>query len=131
MDVALRELVRSRAQHRCEYCHLPQSALPFAIFHIEHIVAKQHGGGDDERNLALACDRCNAFKGPNLAAIDPTTRSLVSLFHPRTQVWIEHFRQDGYEVEGLTDVGRATVQLLNMNATRRVQLRAGLRIKLD
>src|SRR4051794_18394911 len=32
--------------------------------HVEHIVARQHGGADDPDNLALACNRCNASKGP-------------------------------------------------------------------
>jgi len=59
MDSAVRELVRGRAKNRCEYCRLPQSAVLFAPFHIEHIVARQHGGGDDPSNLALACDGCN------------------------------------------------------------------------
>ena len=48
MDAALRDLVRERAGHRCEYCHLPKAAEPFFTYHIEHIVARQHGGGDDE-----------------------------------------------------------------------------------
>ena len=42
-------------------------------FHVEHIVSKQHGGTDDPGALALACDRCNAYKGPNLASVDPGT----------------------------------------------------------
>jgi len=43
MDRATSQLVRQRAGQRCEYCRLPQqhSALRF---HIEHIVARQHGG---------------------------------------------------------------------------------------
>jgi 5-methylcytosine-specific restriction endonuclease McrA len=39
--------------------------------HIEHIIAKQHGGSDDSENLALACHRCNVRGGPNLTGIDP------------------------------------------------------------
>ena len=131
MNTFLRELVRTRSGNRCEYCRLPQDALPSAIFHIEHIVASQHGGDDDPQNLALACDRCNAFKGPNLTGIDPHTRVVVSLFHPRTQNWTDHFHQVGFEIVGLTDVGRATVRLLNMNASRRIQLRESLQLKLD
>jgi hypothetical protein len=131
MNAATRELVRTRAGNRCEYCRLSQDALPFATFHVEHVVAQQHGGTDDPGNLALACDRCNAFKGPNLSAIDPDTRTLVTLFNPRKQRWAEHFKQQGFEVAALTAVGRATAQLLNMNARRRVQLRESLRVELD
>jgi hypothetical protein len=37
MDSATRELVRGRAADCCEYCGLPQSEVPFAAFHVEHI----------------------------------------------------------------------------------------------
>lgn len=108
----------------CEYCRLPQSATPLIPFHVEHITAKQHGGGSDPSGLALACDRCNAYKGPNLSSIDPETDQMVPLFHPRRDTWSEHFVLRGAEICALSPVGRATVRLLNMNAPRRVQLRA-------
>jgi len=44
-------------------------------FHVEHIVSRQHGGTDDPSGPALACDRCNAYKGPNLTSIDPDTNT--------------------------------------------------------
>lgn len=84
---------------------------------------KQHGGSDDPAGLALACDRCNAYKGPNLTSIDPGTGAVAPLFHPRQDNWDDHFElREGY-VHGKTPVGRATVRLLNMNAPRRVALR--------
>jgi hypothetical protein len=124
MDAELRELVRRRAGNACEYCGLPQEALPDLTFHIEHIVARQHQGTDDPFNLALACDRCNLYKGPNLAGIDPMGGEAVALFHPRRDVWAAHFVQRGGTIVGLTRIGRATVRLLNMNAEHRVKLRA-------
>jgi len=39
MDEQLRQTVRERADHRCEYCCLPQDAEPFFVYHVEHIVA--------------------------------------------------------------------------------------------
>jgi hypothetical protein len=133
MNAFTRELVRNRAGHRCEYCRLPQDAIPFATFHVEHVIASQHGGSDDPHNLALACDRCNAFKGPNLTAIDPDSHAVVRLFNPRTDSWPDHFRQSqlGFQIIGQTPIGRATVRLLNMNAPRRVQLRESLNLQLD
>lgn len=86
-------------------------------------MAKQHGGSDDPAGLALACDRCNAYKGPNLTSIDPETDAMVPLFHPRMDRWEDHFEVRGGHVCGKTQVGRATVRLLNMNAPRRVELR--------
>lgn len=123
MDPNTRAFVRRRAREQCEYCHLPQEATPIISFHIEHVRAKQHGGTDDPDQLALACDRCNAYKGPNLSSIDPETGALVALYDPRVDRWDDHFRLHGDEILGLTPTGRATVRLLNMNARRRVELR--------
>lgn len=50
IDAATRDFVRQRARTHCEYCGLPQAAEPFFTFHIEHIVARQHGGTDDPEN---------------------------------------------------------------------------------
>ena len=122
MDAALRKLVRERAAGCCEYCHLPQYAVE-ATFHVEHIRARQHGGADAAENLALACDRCNLFKGPNLVSIDPLTQQVARLFHPRDDDWNRHFAWRDSVIEGLTPTGRATVELLQMNAWRRRKLR--------
>jgi 5-methylcytosine-specific restriction endonuclease McrA len=126
IDAATRRRVRSRARHRCEYCGLTQEADPFFRFHIEHIIAQQHGGGDDLTNLALACHHCNLHKGPNLAGIDPDTQELVPLFNPRLQRWADHFEVEGAWILGRTPVGRATVRVLAMNADDQLVLRAGL-----
>lgn len=121
-----RARIRRRAQQVCEYCRLPQRAsiLPHQI---DHIIARQHLGADDENNLCLCCLRCNLKKGPNIASTDPGTGSehyLVPLFHPRKQQWQEHFHlQEDGRIEGVTPEGRATVQLLDFNAEDRVQLR--------
>jgi 5-methylcytosine-specific restriction endonuclease McrA len=123
MDAATRQFVRRRAVNRCEYCLIPQEATPFIPFHVEHVVPRQHLHDDRVENLALACDRCNAFKGTNLTSIDPNSEKLVPLFNPRQDQWEEHFRFAGGEIIGSTATGRATVRLLNMNALRRVELR--------
>jgi hypothetical protein len=123
MDASLRELVRGRAGNACEYCRMPQQATPLIPFHIEHIVSRQHGGSDDPSGLALACDRCNAYNGPNLTSIDPDTQTVAPLFNPRQDAWIAHFAVRGGNIVGLTPTGRATARLLNMNAPRRVELR--------
>ncbi len=126
MNEADRQFVRERAGQRCEYCRIPQDLLPWARFHIEHIRARQHGGSDDPNNLAFACQRCNARKGTNLSAIDPDTDALARLFNPRMDVWQEHFRVAADRIIGMTEVGRATVTLLDMNDPQRLELRAQL-----
>lgn len=130
MDESLRQLVRQRAGDRCEYCRIPQNALAWATFHIEHICARQHGGATDAHNLALACRRCNLHKGPNLSSVDPKSGGLVRLFNPRADKWNEHFALDELHIVGISEIGRATVALLNMNDPERIQVRSEL-IALD
>jgi hypothetical protein len=103
-----------------------QDDEPFYRLHVEHVIAKQHGGGDDPDNLALACHHDNEHKGPNLSGIDPETGKVVRLFNPRRQSWSRHFRFDGPMIVGRTQSGRATVAVLALNARDRVALRAEL-----
>ena len=123
MDRSVRILVRQRAENTCEYCKLAQLAAPLAAFHVEHIIARQHGGGDDPSNLALACFHCNLHKGPNLSGIDPATGTIVPLFNPRTEHWDDHFELTEAWIVGRTATGRATVAVLAMNADDLCQLR--------
>lgn len=125
MDSRTREFVRQRAGNRCEYCLLPEEVDEWP-FHLEHVIARQHGGGDELDNLCWACSRCNLHKGPNLASLDPEAGTQVSLFNPRQLNWSDHFTVQSAKIVGLTPIGRATVKLLQMNDGRRVDLRIEL-----
>jgi hypothetical protein len=126
MDASKREFVAKRAGGRCEYCRLPDFADPHGVFHVEHVVPRQHGGGDAIENLAWSCSRCNRRKGTNLASIDPVTGEVVELFHPRRHGWDEHFFIREARMYGTTPTGRSTVRLLDMNAHHRLLLRREL-----
>src|SRR5205823_14284397 len=71
----------------------------------------------------IACPGCNLHKADRTTAVDPATGEQVPLFHPIRQRWSEHFRFKGYEMEGWTPVGRATVAMLNLNHVRRQRIR--------
>ena len=58
MDDAIRSLVRSRANGRCEYCLLHENEDGF-VFHVEHIIPKKHRGDSELENLTFACNQCN------------------------------------------------------------------------
>jgi hypothetical protein len=118
----LSRAVRARARARCQYCRMHET-LQGATFHIEHVIPQCQGGRSDLENLALACPGCNLHKASRVTAIDPATREEVRLFHPIRQRWAEHFRFHGYQVEGLTAVGRATVDALHLNHSRRLRIR--------
>jgi hypothetical protein len=125
MDRELEELVLRRAGDRCEYCQFPQSfaELPFQF---DHIIAKKHRGETAADNLSLACFYCNSYKGPNVAGIDPETKVLTPLFHPRRDIWESHFCWDGPELTGLTPIGRTTIEVLRINQPDAVAVRASL-----
>jgi hypothetical protein len=130
METSVRRLVRDRAGQQCEYCGLAETHV-YIPHHIDHIRSKQHGGDDSLLNLALACQGCNLKKGSNLAGIDPESGTMVALFNPREQAWTEHFVFQGAFIRGLTPVGRATVQVLDMNARERVKIREDVRATSD
>ncbi|MEI6390283.1 MAG: HNH endonuclease [Verrucomicrobiota bacterium] len=124
MSPNTRARVRERAGHRCEYCLAHQEDSPLAALHVEHIVPKIHGGTDDLENLALACMDCNLHKGPNLTGMDPQTRRVTELFHPRHHRWEDHFERDGIYMIGKTAIGRTTIRVLNMNSEDQLALRS-------
>ncbi|MBY0528294.1 MAG: HNH endonuclease [Gemmataceae bacterium] len=124
MNATLRAFVRERAGHRCEYCRLHENDADFLSFHVEHVVAKQHGGTDDPELLCLACAECNWAKGPNLAGL--FGGKLYRLFNPRKQSWRRHFSWEHTLLIGKSFSGKVTVQVLNINAPSRVMLRENL-----
>ena len=128
MNQALLRQVWARAKRRCEYCHLPAIAYPLP-FHIDHIVARQHGGTSDINNLALACLHCNRHKGPNIAGKDPLTGQTIRLYDPRQDSWDDHFRWRGAELSGLTPVGRVTIRVLAVNAEDFAAVRESLMVE--
>jgi hypothetical protein len=94
---------------------------------LEHIIPIKHGGGDELENLALACAECNLKKSSDLAGIDPDTKILTPLFHPRHDQWKDHFAWNGLRIIGLTSVGRTTVRVLDLNAPARLRVRLATR----
>jgi hypothetical protein len=68
---------------------------------------------------------CYSHKYTKTEAIDPLTKQTVPLFHPRLQMWREHFgwNQDCSLMIGLTPTGRASIAALRMNRFGVVNLR--------
>jgi len=76
-------------------------------------------------NLAFACQGCNNRKYTNTEAVDPVTQAIAPLFHPRRNRWNDHFAwsDDATLILGLTPIGRATVEKLQLNRAGLVNLR--------
>jgi hypothetical protein len=121
---ALRQRIREAARDRCGYC-LSSQRYVMATLEIEHLIPRAFGGTEDESNLWLSCGLCNRHKGVQTTGIDPLDREQVALFNPRTQEWSKHFRwsSDGTLILGLTSVGRATIEALQLNNELAVEVR--------
>jgi hypothetical protein len=121
----MRDVVVSRAGDRCEYCHLPTRGQ-VATFPIDHVLPRSSGGETLLDNLALACPHCNAYKWAHTTGIDPLSGTTVPLFHPRRQLWPDHFQwslQEQGVLEGKTPCGRATITQLHINDPDMVVIR--------
>jgi 5-methylcytosine-specific restriction endonuclease McrA len=121
---AQRARVLERAKGCCEYC-LSQEQYSPDSFAVEHIIPLSKGGANSLENLAFACQGCNNRKYTNTESVDPVTQAIVPLFHPRRNLWSDHFAwsDDCSLILGLTPIGRATVEKLQLNRVGLVNLR--------
>jgi hypothetical protein len=117
-------LVAQRANHRCEYCKVPEVVFNFP-FEVEHIIPLSRQGANNEANLALACRSCNLRKGIRISGIASDTNTEVRFFHPREDQWEENFQVDvaSGRIVGITPVGNVTVEYLEMNSPAQVAAR--------
>jgi HNH endonuclease len=125
-SVETKTTVATRANGCCEYCRIRQEFIEYS-FHIDHIVSLKHGGKSDLGNLAYTCPDCNYNKGANLGTyLNPSERIFVPLFHPRLDIWNEHFEElDGF-ILSKTPEGEATIRVLMINLPERIILRREL-----
>jgi hypothetical protein len=116
---ATKQLIRERAGFLCEYCHSSER-LSASRFTIDHIIPASLGGSDRENNLALACRRCNERRYNFVAGFDLETQQIVPIFNPREQEWRSHFvwKDDGTLIRGVSPIGRATCNRLDLNDMR-------------
>ena len=116
---ALRSQVARRARHRCEYCLIHKNDTAFRP-QVDHIVSRKHGGLSNIENLAYACVLCNRRKGSDVASIDRGSGDIVRLYHPRQDRWSDHFQVVANSIRGISDVGAATAELLQLNRPERL-----------
>jgi len=95
---------------------------------VDHIVPSRDGGKTELDNLALSCQGCNGAKSSKTADHDRRAGVQMRLFHPRNDRWSDHFAwsTDSLRIEGLTDIGRTTVEALRMNRQGLINMRRSL-----
>ncbi len=86
-------------------------------FDVEHIIPLFADGESISENLALSCHGCNLYKSNKTKGFDVITEKEIRLFNPRDDKWNEHFTwaESFSIIVGLTPIGRATVESLNLN----------------
>ena len=75
-------------------------------------------------NFAWSCPFCNHAKGDKVSG--KAGRRAYPLFNPRTQQWNRHFEWDHTILIGKTNIGIVTINVLDINAEKRVQFREWL-----
>ena len=121
----LRRQVADAAYHVCEYCLVHEDDTYWGC-QVDHIISRKHGGDSKPGNLAWACAICNSNKGSDIASFGRKSRKLARLFHPRLDRWLAHFHLSETVIESTGDVGHATVTMLRLNNSHRVEERTAL-----
>lgn len=112
------------AEGRCEYC---KSLAKYSLqpFHLDHIIPLVLEGETILDNLAYSCGGCNGIKNIKIEAFDPLSNLMIPFFHPRKEIWLEHFRwnDDKTLMIGISPSGRVTVNTLQLNRFEVVNMR--------
>lgn len=71
----IRAYVLARDHHTCQ---IGSEGCTGAATHVDHIVPRELGGGDEETNLRAACERCNLGRGRARVEHEPAPLRLSS-----------------------------------------------------
>jgi HNH endonuclease len=124
IPISVQRAVIKLSNGYCEYCLYPENYAS-DFFHFDHIIPLSKGGKSELLNIARSCGRCNGFKSQNIYHFDPLSGLSCPIFNPRKSLWVEHFQwsEDDLLILGQTAVGRATVELLQLNRQSVINLR--------
>jgi hypothetical protein len=115
----LRKFVAERADHCCEYCKTDQKDS-FYTFQIDHIISLKHGGSTTKDNLCYSCFPCNNSKGSDIGTILLPQRIFTRFFNPRIDIWNDHFEMEANVFYARTNIGEATIKILQLNDVERI-----------
>jgi hypothetical protein len=129
IPISIQKTILELSHDYCEYCILP-SNFSTDFFHYEHIIPISLDGKTTLENLARSCGLCNNNKRDKISHTDPLTQQNVRLYHPRQDIWAEHFQwsDDDLHLVGLSPNARATIDLLKLNRINAVNLRKLLKM---
>ncbi len=124
IPIAVQRKVIQLSNDCCEYCLHPESHST-DYYHFDHINPFLKEDRHSIFNIARSCGRCNILKSQKTDAFDPLTGKNFPLYNPRQNRWTDHFQwsEDSLVINGLTEIGRATIELLDLNRSSAVKLR--------
>ncbi len=83
MTSKLRNFIKKRDNHTCQYCSVSLAAEPHLLLEVDHIIPLSRGGMSTEENLQTLCWRCNRSKSNKVAgkhvAASVTAKAHVSM----------------------------------------------------
>lgn len=95
----------------------------FIGYELDHIIPRKHGGTNELDNLAWSCAICNNNKGTDVGTFLLPELDLVRFYHPRLDVWGEHFELSNSLSAPKTDIGKATIKIFKLNDPNRIEER--------
>ena len=95
----------------------------YSGYQIDHVISLKHGGTSEFGNLAYACALCNVYKGADIGSIVFPAGQFTRLYNPRRDRWSSHFALEGAIIVPLTEIGQATIDVLQLNHSRRLPIR--------
>jgi HNH endonuclease len=124
VPIGVQRAIIALSKGHCEYCVCPYD-YAMDYFNFDHIIPVCQGGTSELKNIARTCGRCNGDKGAKTHGNDPLTQQYCRLYHPREDIWAEHFRwsKDELRIVGKTAIGRTTIESLQLNREGVVNLR--------
>lgn len=116
---SLRAQVAKRARHCCEYCLIPEIETYLGC-EVDHIISLKHEGTTELDNLAFACVYCYRNKGSDVGSVVLPDRTFIRFYNPRIDNWSAHFELEEGVIVPLTDIGKVTLKILDINLAERI-----------
>ncbi|NQV46325.1 MAG: HNH endonuclease [Rhodospirillaceae bacterium] len=111
-----KEYLRYDFFHSCSYCTMSEAeaqAIRFVIDHYEPRKARPELVHEYE-NLMYSCDECNVRKGDRCPPAEARADN-YRFFRPDRDKYREHFQGDGVRLKSKTNVGKYSIQALDLN----------------
>lgn len=122
IKIDIRRKVLKASKGLCEYCKSPKD-FSIDLFSFDHIIPLAIGGKSVLANIAYSCSACNTYKSFKVSGFDKDEE--ISFYHPRLQKWSDHFswNKDYTKIEGITSIGKVTVEHLRLNRKELINFR--------